>query len=327
MPRTSPLRHGNQQGSVSARRDSPAERTRHLLRLYRDDLCARYSPLTVVRYLAGVRTFLAWLEEHHLSLASLRTEDVLAYQSALFALRQKNGRPLGLSTQHARVIAVKNFSRFLYRRHFLLHDPAASVELPRRDKRLPRTILTRSEAQRILDAPAGKAPPDLRDRAALEALYATGIRVGELGSLTLYDVDTEERTLRVVLGKGRKDRYLPLTASAAAAIEAYLVKARARLLCGRKSSLLFLANHGGKLLASTMGEIILRRAKEAKVKKHVTPHTFRHTVATHLLRGGADIRHIQVLLGHASLATTELYTRVVLSDLRQVIQRAHPRGR
>ena len=133
--------------------------------------------------------------------------------------------------------------------------------------------------------------------------------------------------LRVVLGKGRKDRNVPLTRAAAEAIEAYLVKGRPKLVAPGRVRYLFLPDRGGKMDRATACRIVRQWACEAGVKKHVTRHTFRHTVATHLLKGGADIRHIQALLGHASLGTTQRYTRVEVSDLKQVIERAHPRGR
>jgi site-specific recombinase XerD len=167
----------------------------------------------------------------------------------------------------------------------------------------------------------------LRDRAILETLYATGIRAGELGSLKREDVDTEERLLRVLLGKGRKDRNVPLTRAAAEAIEAYLAYGRPRMRGTRTSPLLFLAHRGGKMYDAHLNDVVARAAFRAGVKKHATCHTFRHSVATHLLKGGADIRHIQMLLGHSSLQTTERYTRVEVSDLKEIMKRAHPRGR
>ena len=133
--------------------------------------------------------------------------------------------------------------------------------------------------------------------------------------------------LRVILGKGRKDRNVPLTRAAAEAIEAYLARGRPKLVGREKVRFLFLQDRGGKMDRATACRIVQAWTEEAGVKKHVTPHTFRHTVATHLLKGKADIRHIQSLLGHASLGTTQRYTRVEVSDLKQVIERAHPRGR
>jgi integrase/recombinase XerD len=320
VPEASPLRHGNQQGSLS-----PKEQ--HLVALYAEDLQAHYPGRTPEEYLRGVRVFLAWIEEQGITPASVRTEDLLAYQSALVSARKSDGKPYALSTQTHRLLAVKGFFRFLYRRGFRLNDPATALELPRADIRLPRVVLTPREVLRILAAAArARDTVALRDRAILETFYATGIRVSELAKLTPYDVDTEERVLRVVLGKGRKDRTVPLTKAAAAAIESYLARGRAELVAGRKAPFLFLAEHGGYLHRALVSRIVKRYANAARIKKRVTCHTFRHSVATHLLRGGADIRQIQALLGHASLATTERYTRVEISDLRQVVRRAHPRG-
>jgi len=299
-------------------------KTGRLLELYEDDLSVRYTERTPPSYMPHVYTFLAWLLDRGIDLSAVRTEDLLAYQSELYAARKKDGRPYAASYQSIRLSVLKSFFRFLTRRGYLLHDPSAEIEHPKAESRLPRTILTKEEAKRILEAPEGKTPRGMRDRAILETLYATGIRASELSNLTPYDVDTEERTLRVVLGKGRKDRNVPLTRAAAQAIETYLVKGRAQL--GR-SRFLFLQDRGGRMDRSTLARIVGFWAKEARVKKHVTPHVFRHSVATHLLRGRADIRHIQALLGHASLKTTERYTRVEVQDLRDVIRRAHPRGR
>ena len=140
-------------------------------------------------------------------------------------------------------------------------------------------------------------------------------------------MDTDERVLRVVMGKGGKDRYVPLTRSAAAAIETYLLKARPYFVRSRKSQYLFLNDHYGRYYRHRLAELVNRHAKKAKIKKRVTCHTLRHSFATHLLKGRADIRHIQALLGHATLAATERYTRVEVSDLKKVLERSHPRGR
>ena len=298
----------------------------------------RYSERTVEHYLADVRFLLGWLSDRGVALIEVRSADLEAYQTHLAALRKKDGRPYAVGSQQARLIAMKNFFRFLYRRGHLIHDPAATIELGRMEQRLPRIVLTEAEARRVVSAPRGDSPLVLRDRAILETLYATGVRVSELAELTLYDVDTEERLLRVVKGKGRKDRNVPLTKAASRAIEAYLARgreaivseARARGVTSRRGEgarLLFPGELGGKLKRAVIGKIVARWAKKAGIKKHVTCHTFRHSVATQLLRGGADIRHIQALLGHASLKATERYTRVEVGDLKRVLERAHPRGR
>ncbi len=327
-PRT---RGGNQQGSLSA----PALR---LLRLYEDSVKARYAAKTVERYLFDVRYLLGWLEERGVGLVSVRSVDLEAYQAHLSALRKPDGSAYTIGSQQAWLIAMKNFFRFLYRRGELIHDPAAVIELGRMEYRLPRVVLTEDEARRVVSAPRGDSPLVLRDRAILETLYAAGLRVSELAALTIYDVDTEERLLRVVMGKGRKDRNVPLTRAAARAIEEYLAKGREAIVSGarlrgggprrgERARLLFPAELGGKLQSAVVGKTVARWAKKAGVKKHVTCHTFRHSVATQLLRGGADIRHIQALLGHASLKATERYTRVEIQDLKRVVERAHPRGR
>jgi integrase/recombinase XerD len=299
---------------------------KRLVGLYEDDVRVRYEAKTAHEYLREVASFLAWLENRGVALAQARTEDVLSYQSFLYAQRKPNGKPYSSGNLKNRIKALKSFFRFLYRRRYLLHDSAASVDYPRSERRLPRVILTREEAKKILEAPDTKTPTGLRDRAILETFYATGIRAGELSNLTPDDVDTEERVLRIVLGKGRRDRRGPLTRAAAEALDLYLAKARAKLV-RRERRFLFLQNRGSRMDNGTLNRIVRQWAAAAGIKKRVTCHSFRHSVATHLLRGRADIRHIQALLGHASLATTQRYTHVELQDLQKVIRRAHPRGR
>ncbi len=330
MTPTSPLRHGNQRGSLSARDE-------RLVRLFEDDAALRYGERTVPEYVAHVRAFLAWAEAKGLTLASLKREDLSAYQSELFALRRSDGRPYSAGFQVNRFSALKSFFGFLTRRMLLLHDPIAGLERPRLETRLPRTILTPREARKIIEAPGTTTPLGLRDRAILETLYATGIRASELIQLSPFDVDTEDRTLRVVRGKGGKDRNVPLTPAAATAIETYLASGRPTLLAvmragpgvypAKASKRLFVSPRGGVLYRATLDKIVHHWAQKAGVKKRVTAHTFRHSVATHLLKHGADIRHIQALLGHQSLTTTERYTHVEISDLQAVVRRAHPRGR
>ena len=297
-----------------------------LLGLFEDEARIRYETKTAHEYLREVRGFLAWLHGRGVALASVRSEDLLAYQSHLYAQRKGDGKPYSSGNLKNRLKALKGFFRFLYRRGYTLFDPAAAISYPRGERRLPRVILTREEALRILVAPDRKTATGLRDRAILETFYGTGIRCAELSNLTAEDVDTQERVLRVVRGKGRRDRNVPLTRAAAQAIEAYLVQGRSQLV-RREARFLFLQNRGGRMDSGTLNRLVRHWAQAAGVKKHVTCHTFRHSVATHLLKGHADIRHIQALLGHASLSTTERYTRVEISDLRAVLKRAHPRGR
>jgi integrase/recombinase XerD len=325
-----PRRQAISEGSLSAKPTT-------LLRQYADDLALRYAERTVPEYVAHVRAFLGWLEARSLPLPAVTRADLQRYQAELFALRTRNGAPYSAGFQVNRLSALKSFFGFLVRRQILLADPTAGLERPRLETRLPRTLLTPREARRLVEAPRGRTPLHLRDRAILETLYATGICASELIHLSPFDVDSEDHVLRIVRGKGGKDRHVPLTRAAADAIAAYLAYGRPTLLTIKKTASgiyppkatkrLFVSPRGGVLYRATLDTLVHRWAKHAQIKKRVTAHVFRHSVATQLLKRGADIRHIQVLLGHASLATTERYTRVEISDLQSVVRRAHPRGR
>ena len=313
--------------SSPARQVSLARRTEKLLRLFEDHVFACHAEKTAKNLLRGARLFLGWLEERGTSLVEARTADVEAYQQHVCALRQKDATPYSIPEQTHRIASVKKLFRFLYRRGYVLSDPSGAVEYPRPEKRLPRGILTREEARKLVEAPDTSTPLGLRDRAILEVFYGTGIRASELARLKTTDVDVEDRILRVVLGKGARDRNVPLTRAAAEATEAYLVDGRPKIHGAMKSRWLFLAVRGGRLYDSLLNDVVQGAAKKAGIEKHVTCHTLRHSVATHLLKGGADIRHIQALLGHACLSSTERYTHVEISDLSRVVKRAHPRGR
>jgi integrase/recombinase XerD len=298
----------------------------HVFDLFADDVRARFAARTAEHYLADTRVFLAWVEAAGLSLADVQAADVQRYQGELYASRKAKGRPYAPGTVALRLIAVKTFFRFLQRRGFRLFDPSSALELPRLSKKLPRVILSEAEARRIVTAPRGRDPLTLRDRAILETLYGTGLRVGELVHLRPEDV--EDRVLRVVRGKGSKSRYVPLTRAAARAIERYLEARPVLLVRHPASPWLFAGERRGLRLHRAQVEKIVRRwVKQAGVKKNASCHTFRHSIATHLLRAGADIRQIQALLGHSDLGTTERYTHVAITDLRRVVERTHPRGR
>jgi site-specific recombinase XerD len=187
-------------------------------------------------------------------------------------------------------------------------------------------VLTKSEARRLIEATPTTKPRDIRDRAILETLYATGIRRAELIALTIYDADLQTATLRIEHGKGNTKRVVPLTQSAIAALKLYLEEARALFVQEAGQVRLFVSTRsGGPLDDDDIVRIVAKAANRAGIRKHVTPHTLRHTCATHLLKGRADIRQIQKLLGHRRLSSTEVYTRVELSDLHEVIARCHPR--
>ena len=303
-------------------------KTRRLLSFYRQELELRYGPRTVPNYLHDVTVFVDWLADKGLELTEVRAQDLETYQNVLLTLRKKDGKAYSIGNQHNRLSAIKSLFRFLYQRGYVLSDPTTRLEYHLKETRLPRAVLTEKEVRKLIDTAKDASPRGLRDRAVLELLYATGIRATELANLTPWDVNLEEKTLRIAQGKGRKDRNVPLTSAACEALQDYLELGRPKLLRSKKTPYLFLANQGGWLHRAILSRLVSRYAKKARLKRAaaVSAHMFRHSVATHLLRGRADIRHIQMLLGHSSLRTTERYTRVEISDLRKVIARAHPRG-
>lgn len=288
-----------------------------------------YAPRTIVSVECHIRYFLGYLEQETKTedLASLAYEDLAAYQNWLYFCESGKGKkaaPLSVSTQLLRISALKGFFHHLFKTGVLFHDPAASLEEPKRRRSLPRGILTGKQVLALLNAPDTETPIGLRDRAILELLYATGIRNEELRNLYLTDVDRELGQVRVT-GKGMKDRVVPMGRIALNWLTLYLEKARPALLAGPDGGLLFPSKNGRKIIGLNLIDLVKKYAKRAGIPGLVTPHALRHTCATHLLQAGADIRVIQVLLGHSSLSTTEIYTHVDITDLKKVHRACHPR--
>ncbi len=298
-----------------------------------------YSPKTRVNYTRDVRVFLDWLADNTAvnSLVDVTPAHLQQYQIALYnfersddseATKEKEAKRLSVGTQAARLAAVRKFFSWLLSEQQIAYNPATTLQLPKQPQRLPRGVLTKSEARRLIEATPVVKPRDTRDRAMLETLYATGIRRAELIALTIYDADLQAATLRIEHGKGNTTRVVPLTQSAIAALKLYLEEARAVFAREAGQVRLFVSTRsGGSLDDADIVRIVRKAATRAGIKKHVTPHTLRHTCATHLLKGRADIRQIQKLLGHRRLSSTEVYTRVELTDLAEVIARCHPRER
>ncbi len=291
-----------------------------------------WSPRTLESYRSHLARFLTFLETEAdiTDIATVTPETLHAYQLHLYGWVGEKGRGLSLATQSARLSVVRTFFRFLVKTDILRYNPAAGIELPRRRKRLPRSMLSKKEMAGLLTAPSLRTPLGLRDRAMIEVLYSTGMRNAELRSLQVGDVDLERGVVRINEGKNRRDRVVPLGAAACAAVRQYLLTARSRFLAVRNNGFeptLFLSKNGRPLLALGVIYPIRKYARLAGIERTVTPHSLRHTFATHLLQGRADIRHIQAMLGHASVATTQLYTRVEVTDLKEVHRRCHPRER
>lgn len=281
---------------------------------------------SVAAYRRDLAAFLDALAERGVTdAASLDADAVRGY---VVGLRDREV-PLA-ATSTARVISsIRGFTRFLVEEGELAADPAESITAPKLPKRLPKA-LTREQVEALLAATDGDDPVRLRDKALLELLYATGARVSEAVALDVDDLvgaDGTPELIRVV-GKGDKQRIVPVGSYARAAIEAYLVRARPLLIAGaRATPALFLGARGARLSRQNAWLIIRAAAERAGLTVEVSPHSLRHSFATHLLAGGADVRVVQELLGHASVATTQLYTHVTIEGLRDVYQQTHPRAR
>jgi integrase/recombinase XerD len=225
------------------------------------------------------------------------------------------------------VVAVRGFHKFAVADGLATADPAAAVKPPSPAKRLPKA-LPLADVEAILEA-AGAAGTTLalRDRALLEVLYGTGARISEAVGLDVDDLDVTDGTV-LLRGKGGKERLVPVGRFALDAVEAYLVRGRPELVAaGRGTPALFLNARGGRLSRQSAWSVLVRAADRAGVTRDVSPHTLRHSFATHLLDGGADVRVVQELLGHASVTTTQVYTLVTVDNLREVFATAHPRAR
>ncbi len=221
--------------------------------------------------------------------------------------------------------SVRSFHRFLQREGVADDDPTTAILAPRTSRSLPRPLSV-DEALRLMEVPDETTPAGLRDRAMLELLYGAGLRISELVGLDVDDVDLEGGSVRV-LGKGGKEREVPLGGFGRRAVEAYLTRSRPGLATSRSRAALLLNQRGGRLTRQGCSVLLAAHVKAAGIQRRVTLHSLRHSFATHLLEGGADVRVVQELLGHASVATTQVYTLVTKEHLREVYYTAHPRAR
>jgi integrase/recombinase XerD len=233
-------------------------------------------------------------------------------------------RPSSPATIHRKSACLRSFYRHLRREGLRDSDPTATLSAPRKNRKLPH-VLTRGEVERLLSQPRGTHPHALRDRALLELMYACGLRASEAIGLELNDVDVEERVLRA-RGKGSKERLVPIGQAAARAVGLYLERGRAALVKGSAETALFVNFRGGQLTRQGLYKIVRRHAVTAGLADRMSPHTLRHTFATHLLAGGCDLRSVQEMLGHADVSTTQLYTHLSSERLKDVYFRAHPRA-
>jgi len=284
-----------------------------------------FSENTVVGRLDSLRYFFNWADMRGIRQPREVTKPVLErYQRFLYHYRKVNGEPLGFRTQNARLSHVRNFFRWLARGNYILSNPASDLELPRMEKRLPRSFFSAAEADAVINQANLATPLGIRDRAILETFYSTGIRRSELARLTVYDIDSERGTVLIRDGKGKKDRMVPIGSRALHWINKYLREVRPVLAISPDEGFLFLTKDGLSISLDFLTIMVKRYVEAARIRKKGSCHIFRHTMATLMLEGGADIRFIQQMLGHNRLESTEIYTQVSLRKLRAVFLTTHP---
>jgi integrase/recombinase XerD len=308
-----------------------------------DLYAAKYSEWMLVRgwsertqesYQSNVRFFLDYLinETSARNLNEIDGKTLSGFQNFLYHTETRQGRRLALSSQHTKLVSVRSFFHFLYETDVLLFDPSAALNLPKKRRGLPKGVMSEHQVELLLQQPDINTTLGFRDRAILEVLYSSGIRNTELRNLAVYDVDLQQLQLTVRKGKNAKDRIVPLGEIAADFICEYLISARPKLAASpRKRDLqpenerLFISKNGLQLTKANLVWLFEKYVKKAALKAHFTPHSLRHSCATHMLKHGADIRYIQEMLGHASVATTQIYTKVEVTDLRAMHRQCHPR--
>ncbi|MGN1400586.1 MAG: site-specific tyrosine recombinase XerD [Bacillus sp. (in: firmicutes)] len=276
---------------------------------------------TLVSYERDLKAYMKYLQkvEQLTSWNEVTRANIVGF---LMSLKEQGKSPRTIARH---IASIRSFHQFLLRDKQTDHDPSVHIDTPRRERSLPK-VLTMEEVEALMDAPKGDGKFVLRDRAMLEILYATGMRVSELINLDISDVHGAMGFVRCV-GKGNKERIIPIGTTALKAVEQYLSDGRSRLVNPKHSvDALFLNHHGQRLTRQGFWKILKRLAQEANIQKELTPHTLRHSFATHLLMNGADLRSVQEMLGHADISTTQIYTHITNTRLKDVYTKFHPRA-
>ena len=269
--------------------------------------------------------FVEWCHERCITRPEEVTRPILErYQRGLYHYRRDDGSPLSFRSQYQLLGTVKYFFRWLARENYVASNPASDLDMPRLGVQLPRHILSIEEVEKVLALPDLTTPYGVRDRAILETLYSTGVRRTELCQLKLYDVGFKRGTLMIRQGKGKKDRVVPIGERALSWIDRYVLSVRPQLVVPPDEGSLFLAYHGRPFNADYLGHEVRKYVIASGVEKEGACHLFRHTMATLMLEGGADIRYVQEMLGHAKLTTTSIYTQVSIDRLKKVHEATHP---
>ena len=285
-----------------------------------------YSPMSIKAAKADLSWFFRWLETQGVDRAADVTPGLLEQYS--YSLRQlRNGLAPSVGHIARRLYSLKTFFRWLAKEAVIIYDPAEDLETPKMPRVLPRVILTQQEARKFLDAPDLRSPVGYRDKALLELAYASGLRTAELLRLKVTDIDLKNNIVQVRQGKGRKDRQVLVPPLTMRWVREFIDKVRPAFARRRAvdDGRLWLNYTGGVLDKSQVGFVFKKTRKLAGLAKHVTMMTMRHSIASHLLENGLEIRYIQELLGHEQLSTTQLYSKVTLTGLNKHFRRAHPR--
>jgi integrase/recombinase XerD len=278
---------------------------------------------TLEAYSNDLQQFGEFVRRHRLGPLAIKPPDLAVFVSELADGR--DGRPpVAPATLQRKVACLRSFYRHLRREQLIDNDPTSELRPPRTRGRLP-NVLSRDEVARLLSQPTGNSPAALRDRALLETMYACGLRASEAISLELSELDLEAGMLRA-RGKGAKERLVPIGSKAVESLDAYLNGARVRLVANRDEPRVFVNLRGSGLSRQGLYKIVQRHARSAGLENRMSPHTLRHTFATHLLAGGCDLRSLQEMLGHADIGTTQIYTHLSTDRLRDVYFEAHPRA-
>lgn len=278
------------------------------------------SPYTVKQYVADINEFVLFMEQHQITVFA-----AVSYLHGRAFLAHLGKRGLSRRSIARKLSSLRSFYRFLMREEMLEQNPFQIVSTPKVEKKLP-TFMYPQEIQELLELPDLSTPLGLRDRLIFELLYASGIRVTELVTLTLDSINLP-LGVALVFGKGAKERYVPVGSYALNALREYLDAGRGKLLAGKKEHGMLFVNYRGEPLSDrSVRRVVDKYLQDAAMNRSISPHTFRHTFATHLLNAGADLRTVQELLGHVNISTTQVYTHVTKERLRHVYDSAHPRA-
>jgi integrase/recombinase XerD len=284
-----------------------------------------YSEWTVRNRLVHIGFFIEWAQERGLNEPLEITRPVLEqYQRHLFYYREKNGEPLTFRSQHSRLVPLRVWFKWMTRQNYILHNPASEIDLPRLGRTLPKNIPSPQEVEQIMMQPEITDPMGLRDRAILELLYSSGPRRLEIINLKLYDLQFDRGLIVIREGKGKKDRYTPVSERAIAWIEKYVREARPQIAIEPDDLTVFLTTQGEPFSRDHLTWTVRVHIVAAKIGKIGACHLMRHAMATHMLEGGADIRFIQQMLGHEDIKTTQIYTHVAIRALQHVHAATHP---